>query len=278
MGFVNPLFSQNFEVQVKDFKTKDPIPYAVMLFGKEGSAADANGKAILEIRAGFRGEIHVKALGYRDTIIPATLLKPVPAKNIFLLQQQNHQLQEVVIKPGKVIQVGHNKENPILNSRCHLKPGYQVGLLMKTPYKETAFLKDVSFYITHHGNLAPFRIRIYEISEDGLPGKDILTQTLLFSPHKRRSWNSVNIQEYEILVPENGLIVAAEWIFTDSSYYLIDSAGNLKYGASIGLGYDKSFADYYMYYLNDKWRKENWSAYTRKSPTPMIRASVITAK
>jgi hypothetical protein len=112
-----------------------------------------------------------------------------------------------------------------------------------------------------------FGVRIYE-DNNGFPGKDALDKSIEFTATKKNSWNTFSVAEYNILLPNNGLWIAVEWIKNEkyakiANYNFRQPDGSKKirsinyYGPEVVTLFDTDFGYTNIKSIGSKiWRKE----------------------
>ena len=123
-----------------------------------------------------------------------------------------------------------------------------------------AIIQNVSFFISSDGKpKTPFRVRFYEVKEDGSPGQDLTQKNIIVVAKKGNAWFKIDVSKYKILVPKNGYFVAMEWIFTDKKYFYeiqISGKKDTMYGQCLGrISDEKVVPNSWSYGLGTVWRK-----------------------
>jgi hypothetical protein len=205
--------------KVVDEKTSEPIPYATLEYyeGQKGLVCDERGFFVLDTtKFNKQGKFIVNALGFEKKNVPISNLL-VPYQPVIKLTPKSFELNtaEVVAdKKMNVLKMGNYFKRTA--SSFVADPGFQVAV--KIVPKQEMFLLNVNYYISKRNNSrTPFRIRIYEVGDDGLPGEDLLKENLIVSFEKKKGWFKIDLMDKNILIPENGIFVAMEWLY--SSYY-----------------------------------------------------------
>lgn len=220
---------------ILDKETDTPIPYVniSILDSKVGTSSDEDGQYRLEIEEIFLDKnIHLSSLGYKDTILLAsTFLKLKTIKLIPLYEE----LDEVIIpKKFKEKFTEINKIKP-----KKLRGGYAAGtkpwiLALYFPfnkkYKETEYLNQLKVYVNRSMRIkkyqSKFRIRIYNVDKNGMPGEDILLDDIIAETEDKQNEVVIDLSEYNLIFPSDGLYVALEGLaipynaFEDLSTYV----------------------------------------------------------
>ncbi|RZJ80191.1 MAG: carboxypeptidase-like regulatory domain-containing protein [Flavobacterium sp.] len=261
--------------KILDTKSKQPIPYVNLeSFSLNiGAQTNQDGKFELNLPKGKETDIiKISCVGYLD-------------KNITNLSSANGVTYELIPVVFQLDEVNINKTNfaekeigitnksghkwELINQRDQ-RPGLQKAVYLKNMNYVSAYLKTLHFFMGDDMFDAPFRVRIYD-DNNGVPGKDLLDKSIEFTASKKKSWNAFGISEYHILMPENGLWIAVEWIKNDrfskvASYKMKMPNGSLEnktftyYGPEIVAHFDTDFG--YTYYKHNGtrgWLRERGS-------------------
>ncbi|WP_320816011.1 carboxypeptidase-like regulatory domain-containing protein [Flavobacterium sp.] len=212
---------------VKDNVTGKPIPFVNIWVENEniGTTTEENGTFSLDIKE--EKVLVFSALGY-DT-------KTIKSSNdfTFFLTKKPLQLNENVVenkKEEKKLKVGKY-------SNSKIKSFYGGGIRPKIFAKkiesnneisEHPFLKEISFISLSEIENAKINLRFFKINPNGKPGDDILVENLIVEVKIGRNNNVVNIEKYNIKIPEEGLFIAFEWMIIDKNkfYYTNNNDSN----------------------------------------------------
>lgn len=84
-------------------------------------------------------------------------------------------------------------------------------------YRSPAKLDNVSVFISGSSEVGlPFRIRVYEIKQDGLPGEDLLNENIIVTNYRKGRWNTVDLSAFRFgQLPDSGFFVAMELLCDD---------------------------------------------------------------
>ena len=202
---------------VKDSSTNEPIAYT-SIFTENGTFkvnAEPDGSFIIPNE--FLHEVFVfDAVGYET--------KQQLLTDIVLLEQKSEVLDEVVIvsmKQTKTLKVGQVK-----NSNFSYGANAEVqswSFARFFPYEksmeEIPFLKEVKFYLRSEQKESTYGIRFYETDKEGFPIKLLHDELIVGKAKKGTKISTTDLRDHKILVPENGVLVAFEWIRNKENYY-----------------------------------------------------------
>lgn len=272
--------------RVIDQQSKQPIVYSTIEIKarKTGTYSDSSGAFSIKTED-FSDTLEINSLGYkmqkhlagdfRDSII------------IIELKPHIFKLQEVVVVPRKVktIRLGTIARKPWKFQVANIFGG-QYGTYIKNEIQKTGYVRAVSFYIAEVGFPdAPFRIRIYaKDQENQCPGKDLLHESVIVSNPDGEGWFSVDISDYGIEFPMEGMYVMMEWVYSGDQYYYTfeyeiktkEGKSEIRtyhvYGISLGNVWKQPDEGYWAKGLGDKWNKMN--DYYKGNVDVMINADI----
>jgi hypothetical protein len=155
-------------------------------------------------------------------------------KELIELTPKVFELNEVKVaskKKNKELKVGIYKGlkmNAFFASSIKYPNLYARYFPFKKEYKETPFLKQIMPYCKSDIKDAKFRVRLFEGTKNGEPGKEILQNDLIITVRKGNSKPVINIENYNIIFPENGFFVGLEYMYLESNIhnYKINSTIN----------------------------------------------------
>ncbi|GAB4156831.1 MAG: hypothetical protein Tsb0033_07920 [Winogradskyella sp.] len=221
--------------EVLDKESNEPIPYVniSILESTVGTSSGDDGSFSLEIKAeDINKNVYLSSLGYKDTTLAVTSF--IKLKTMFL-KPLVEELDEVVIKDKfeeTFLEINKIKKNK-------LRGGYAAGskpwiLALYFPYDEkyskTEYLNSIKVYVNRSSFIkrykSKFRIRIYKVDEEGMPGDDLLMDDLIVETTKKQKEATIDLSQFNILFPKEGLFIALEGLaisynaFEDVSTYV----------------------------------------------------------
>ncbi len=241
--------SQN--VSIKD-SAGQPVPFATVEIPKKRMAlfADASGVVKLSLKDLLADDtLTISSIGFNTLIVAANRIGTE-----IILEKQVIQLQEAFIYNGewKKENWGSLKKPKDFGVSFRMEgPGSQIGKIIKSlnGNKKPAWIYKVAFYTNHAENSrSPVRLRIYKIDKNGLPGNDILTESIIERIDKGKGWLEFDLSENEIKIPDGGLIIAAEYFDTDVSNW---NSHKTQYIDSTGKKYKFDFKWYGGNFVSD---------------------------
>jgi hypothetical protein len=242
--------------------TLTPLPYvAITLAGTNFSAiADQNG--YFELEADYSNSLS-NLLVFSSMGFQGDSLKIIPGECEGLtltMKPKSYDVPEVIVHVREyfIEKIGNTREHEAgsLYLDTH---GQQTALLIKNRKRKQGQIKAVEYYLSDDGNTdAPFRIRIYEADSNGMPAKDLIEDAIVVKPQIENGWYTLNIENLQLKIPENGLFIAIEGVYPDDydNYFgeseFIDLAkqGNKQNSTTLAYGQRIGY--------NRKCRKDTW--------------------
>lgn len=257
--------------RVIDQLSKQPIAYSTIeiKIQKTGTYTDSTGNFSIKIED-LSDTLEFNSLGYEMQRYPAGDFRD----SITIIELTPHifELQEVVVVPKKVKtkRLGTIARKPWSFQVANIFGG-QYGTYIKNEIQKTGYVTAVSFYIAEVGFPdAPFRVRIYAKDQDNqCPGEDLLNESVIVSNPNGVGWFTVDISEYEIEFPMDGMYVMMEWVYSGDQYYYTfeheikstEGKPEIKtyhvYGLSLGNVWKQPDEGYWAKGLGDKWNRIN---------------------
>ena len=284
--------STNLTGEIKDFTTGEPLPYATIeIFNlKTGTIADKNGIFHFEITPKNLTDdtICFSYVGYETTKM--SIEDFIQSSGIIELNDMPVMLGEITVIPKKysTIIAGIKDNEPSSPQYANLF-GANKGNFIENKQKKKGWIKSVSYYIHTDGNpTTPFRVRVYDIDENKLPGKDILNKNVVVSASKP-GWFAVDLSEYNIPFPSEGVFVMMEWINSGDKYYFekdftvkgkngqTEIVKKKYYGQSLGTISKKGGVVLWGNNLGNEWIPYDFN-YKGQYPNAMINSEIIYEK
>jgi len=255
------LFSQISGIII-DKTTNKPIPYSNIWVKNEflGTTSDFNGNFNLNDSLINRNLI-ISAIGYE------TQEFNINKKSIqILLVQKTYEIEEVVIKPVKKKSkvIAQFKESEIEHYYSSGARPWIAARYFKynSKYKETPFIEHIKIMTMSYSDTAIFGLRFLSVNETGKPSDDLLSELIIIRPKKGYSLTTVDLAEYYLKFPENGLFIATEFYVIDKNLYEFETT--LKetketvtaknYGPLIGNILETNYENSWIYVYGE-WRK-----------------------
>jgi len=207
---------QRLKISVLDDHSM-PLPYISVIWNKDlGLVTDSSGNVEIP-DISLIDSLVVQSLGHEQKVFYRSEI-PTPGELIVRLKPKIIELSEVVVwKAFDYAEFGVTvkKEGFIFfkHSTC---TNFQIAVKI-SGYKNPAKLDNVSVFISgsSEGGL-PFRIRVYEMKQDGLPGEDLLNENIIVANYKKGKWNTIDLSAYSFgKLPDSGFFVSVELLCDD---------------------------------------------------------------
>lgn len=200
----------------------EPLGYATAYCPQNemGVAADAQGQLSIDVES-TSDSLRFSMLGYLNrTLLVADVLNDPDV----ILDPQSYTIQDIVV-------TDKNPYEPLLGTKTIMmslaaKPGQKIVVKVKNP----AFTgKHIAKVIAEKNavdttrkkkNKKPrpepptsnLRCQVMAVGEDGLPSHDLLSVNILADVVPEAETIEVDLSDYEIEIPENGIFVGFEWL------------------------------------------------------------------
>ena len=200
---------------VKDSISGEPIPYVNIWVENEtiGTTSETNGNFSLDIKE--EKVLVFSALGYE--------VKKVSSKtDIILLKPKVFELKEVVIeqpKFSKEIEIGNFSKPLGYHISGNIEWSNAKFFNYETIYENTKFVKKIKIKTRSKVNNAKFKIRIFSVNKEGFPENDLLDEDIIVMVKKGKKNNVIDISNFKLVFPEEGLFVAYEVLKIESNKY-----------------------------------------------------------
>ena len=104
------------------------------------------------------------------------------------------------------------------NASFDLKPGGQIAVFIENKSDRKRWIKEVSFKAKTQGKCkCGIRIRLMKPdSTEKRPFLDLLNDNVIVNSDKLKRINRINLSDYRILMPKNGVFVVLEWLYSDT--------------------------------------------------------------
>jgi hypothetical protein len=267
--------SQNIEFKFRTIcsSTHKTIPFVQVCIKNSTigfcTNEDGFGRLILtqdESRIKLNDSLIFQALSYNKEIRTLSMLDPDITNTIQLSPKPItlSEFQYEVPKKTKTIKLGNPRKDylqKVLPISNYGTIGWMIGRYIPNKTQSNPFIKSVSFYITSWGSYtAPFRLRIFTVNDSFYPDEELLNKNVILNAKKPNRWVETDISKFGLSLPDSGIIVCMEWIWTgDHHYYKSTFSEDSFYGPT--LGFTTSDIDFYrkgkydmelIWYKNEK--------------------------
>jgi hypothetical protein len=213
--FITFSLSAQIKGVVKDSISGEPIPYVNIWVENEaiGTTSETDGSFTLEIK----GEkiLVFSALGYETKRITSNIQTVV-------LKPKVMELKEVIVEQPKFkkeIEIGNFSKPFGYHISGNIEWSNAKFFKYEDNYDNTKFVKKIKIKTRSRVNNAKFKIRIFSVNKEGFPGNDLLDEDIIVTVKKGKKNNLIDISNFKLVFPEEGLFVAYEVLKIESNKY-----------------------------------------------------------
>lgn len=261
-------------LRVFDEATSEPVSDCfVLLNGAVVGQTDANG-LFKPTQKLYHSKVLLKHMSYIDKEIDLSML---PQEIISIpLKSKQFSIEEVTIKsPKRKIKfekMGIYKKKP--RKDCFNSINGKLGLYILNKKPNEQFIIDqLCIYIVNKGNPAsPFLFSLYAGEKEFLKPNDSLRLLgpILFEANKGDDYLKINLYEYKLPMPKNGLFVVLEPPVNFKPNYQTKKLGALTFreeinSIKIGDAWEETDKFYRWFYDKNGWRRDTiyWENYPK---------------
>lgn len=241
--------------------TKQPIPYANIWVENENIGTTSSTDGHFWIKENVKNkQLFVSAIGYESAICSINNsnleIKMVP---------KVYELSEVKVIPKKAnrVVIGNIKKQKKSTIGSTIPWIFTRYISYNEMQNEGSYIESVKLMTESKIESAIFNFRIFSAGKSKEPGEDILKQNLIVKVKKGKSYPVINLSEYKIQIPKEGLYIAVEWITTKENGVKVKNPDEnveqtiYKYQPNFGLELKKSIVNRW-YFTNAKWCKNEF--------------------
>lgn len=221
------LYSQVLKGRILDGKTLEGLEYAnVSVAGKNyGTSADSKGRYLLDVSKNLSDTLLFSYIGYKDFLVPVSLLvKEKNDFNVFLYQEEFH-LGEVVISADKTAKYKSeavfrlNKNATFTSSRPF---GSEVAVLVKSNNLSSGKLRGITIYTRkvdeklYKSYNSSFKINFYSLGADGMPGEELYSKSIVLKDNLKNKL-FLDLSDYNIFFDKGAFFVGIEIFNSDDT-------------------------------------------------------------
>ena len=220
---------------IRDRKSNLPLPYVnIGILNKDvGTTTNSKGEFELPLlESNTNDTLRVSMVGYEPVVI---YLKDVFEKQKLVLnirlRERTDELKEIIITDNKLITkvLGNKTESKFFGGKFASGDlGSEIAIKIRIRDAPT-YLDTFRFNISYNeGDTATFRVNIYEI-EDGLPGKNVLTDNILVKINGDTGKTEIDLSKYNTIVTDD-FFIGLEWVEGKRNSGIVFSAGFVNKG------------------------------------------------
>lgn len=202
------------QVVVADNNTKEPLPYATIVFSQErkGIYADNSGKFTVPLQYNATDSVNISILGYHTKY---TLV--INLHDTVYLEQKAYELPTVTILPKdkNIIKLGNikSKRNGYFGMSATFTPVVIASYISNTHY-ENCYIEKLYFKYLHQKDGFSYLVRpqLFEVGGNGEPAAPLLSKSTTLILPEKGGILEIDVSNEFIVFPENGLFVGMEII------------------------------------------------------------------
>ena len=275
LGLIFIFFTLTVQAQsiksVKDSLTNKPIPYVNIWVENE----------MIGTTSGENGEFNFTENPYDKVVIFSSIghkTKKVQYKDnltTIYLTPDVIQLKEIVVTGDRKSikeKIGDFNKSIVRHYFACSGYPYMVGKYFSynESYAKTPYLGQIEVLTSSDIKDAKFNIRLYTMSESGIPDKLIFNENILSVAKKGTNLTTVDISDKLIEIPRTGVLVAIEFLIIESNkhtyqYTMVNQKEKLegiRYEPKIGTIPTES-GEYSWQYNKGKWNRTTRATYLK---------------
>ncbi|WP_181304965.1 carboxypeptidase-like regulatory domain-containing protein [Rufibacter sp. XAAS-G3-1] len=205
---------------VTDKATGKPVAFANIWVENENLGTTSSEKGEFSFsQTNLSGKtLVISCLGYEKTkvTIPAgtlrvSLVPTAVALDVVTVKKSTKRRKFVInqLDENTEYSFGSNGTPWIVAQYIPYKPGYAA----------TPFLDEISLVTLSNVKNATFKLHLLRVGENGAPGKDLISAPLIGVAQKGIKTVKLDVSQYDVPMPENGLFIAFEWLILKQNRY-----------------------------------------------------------
>lgn len=202
---------------VKDSLTGKPIPYVVISSSDNRFGANTNQDGSFSIATSdASGGVGFAVTGYREKVVR----KLANGQEILLQKLPERPRTRAILKRTEIKSSGKIPEDydPTQTSSFFTKPAILAKYFpYEARYKEAPYLSSVIVNVLSKKDEAIYKIRIFEVGDDGKPGQDVLNEDILVRTKSGDHNAKIDMSQYGIRFSEKGFFIGVETIMVDEN-------------------------------------------------------------
>lgn len=198
---------------VKDSLSSQPISYVNIWVENENIATTSEEDGTFSITVSANKNLIFSAMGYEKRTVKASECAEV------FLRPKAFDLEEVVISNSigtKQIVIGET-ENAMAQAFDN-GPRMDVKFFPYKPsYQKTKYIKKVTLYADSRIEDATIKLLFFKVDANGFPSEEMLKKTLIISVKNGTKNNKIDLSDFNIVMPKNGLFVGFEKLMIEKN-------------------------------------------------------------
>lgn len=252
--------SQEIKITILDSLSNNPISYASVYFMDEKTGTYANENGIF-FTHNINQTLQISHIGYYSQIIKLSV-----KDNTVKLQPQTYSLNEITVKPGKkkIDEIGYYKFKSYFNTNGF--SGDELAVYFSNSFNSEKTINQIIIGVNTDRRIknalgvnfvSVFRVNFYSTKENSKePDRMILKKDMLFTSEILEHKTKIDISEYHLKFPINGIFVSIEWVGIESENtkeLITDSKERVE--PFVSATFEKTNT---VVYERNKFRDNNW--------------------
>jgi hypothetical protein len=200
---------------VRDSITKEPIAYVALVYEKTLIGTNTNEKGEFELISNDAKTI-ISCLGYNSKTIKLS------QTNKIFLSPKTQEIQEVLVRNRKntsEIVIGEYHDSEISFANGGASQIWAKHIKYSDVIKTHPFIKTIQFTTKSKVKGAKFKLRFFNTDNEGKPSDDIIFDEIIVTVKKGTHKNYVNLEDYMITIPNEGVFIGFENLIIDANKY-----------------------------------------------------------
>lgn len=200
---------------VKDGITKLPIAYVALVYEKTLIGTNTNEKGEFELPKNNARAV-ISSLGYQSDTLQLS------DNNEIFLSPKIHEIAEVIVQKRKntsQIITGEYRDSEIGFSNGGASQIWAKFIKNSEEIKKHPFLNKIQFTTKSRVKNAKLKLRFFSVNNLGHVGSDLIFDEIIVTVKKGTHRNSVNLENYNITIPNEGIFIGFENLIIEENKY-----------------------------------------------------------
>lgn len=261
-------FSQNLLIKGKVVSENNTNPLAfvnIAILGRmEGTYSNEDG--IFNLYTFVNDTILFSSVGYKSKMLPVSSIT-ISQKLTVELIEDSVNLSELIFSVKKYRGRIYQSEFGFHNSKKRVRlstssPGLQYATFIQNSSKTRGYVTKILLKIksTEPNSI---KLNFYSSNKDGVKGpqKNLLKKDIIINLKNRAGILKLDISEYYIDFPENGIFIGVEFMGNLDEYgVLMPKEKNVYIGSKIYFSKEDEYSNTWINFMNKKWTRDYFSA------------------
>ena len=197
---------------------REPLLFTNIVCLKTQNGTVTNAKGFFQLHNLNRDDtLKISNIAYYSKLVSVKILEK---NDTILLNENIKTLDEVIITNINTFRRPQDLGfiNFKTNASFDLKPGAQIAVFIENKTKRIGWIEEVSFIAKAKGKCkCGIRIRFMKPDSTGeKPRTDLLNNNVIVNSDNLKKINIINLSNYKVLMPKNGVFVVLEWLYSDT--------------------------------------------------------------